>query len=103
MSQEDQGILLSTISDRGRGELGGEYRAKDREVKRTARNDRRDFLDGKARQTEETALRGEHSTVYKLTSELRGTSVRPSPVKDTTVKIITTERGKGYKMDLTLS
>jgi len=66
--------MLATKSPRLLERAKELYKGKDREVKRSAREDKRAFVEGLAREAEEAAARGEMSTVYRLTKQLTGTT-----------------------------
>ena len=70
-----------------------EYKTKDREVKRGARKDKKNFIENLSSEAEETAEKREFGTVYKITKQLCGSNTNHSmPVKDKQGKVITTER-----------
>ena len=60
--------MLSTKSSRQQVQEG--YKGKDKEVKKSARNDKRSFVEGLAAEAKCAAGRGEQSTVYKTTKRL---------------------------------
>ena len=58
------------------------YKGKDKEVKKSARNDKRSYVEGLAAEAESAAARGEMSTVYKITKRLCGNyTTHSAPVK----------------------
>ena len=85
--------LLDAKSPRIQERLQSEYRQRDREVKKSARKDKRSFVDNLAKEAEEAAVRGEISTVYKITKQLCNKNTSKSiPVKSKDGKVLTTER-----------
>jgi hypothetical protein len=85
--------VLCTKSPRLQEHAKQEYRAKDREVKRSARRDRRAFLENLASEAETAVVRCELSTVYKITKQLCGRNSRQSvPVKAKDGSALPTER-----------
>ena len=63
------------------------------EVKKSARNDKRAYVERLAAEAESAAARGELSTVYKITKRLCGNyTTHSAPVKGKDGSIITTER-----------
>ena len=68
-----------------------EYRAADKEVKKSARKDQRNLLERKAAQAEEAAERGDSRAVYKITNEIIGkkSSIQHGPVTDPSGILIT--------------
>ena len=60
------------------------------QVKKSARGDKRDFLEKKAATAEEAAKRGDSRAVYKITNEIIGKRRNLNgPVKDQNGKIVT--------------
>jgi len=59
--------LLNTKSSRLQKQVEADYRTKDREVKKSARRDKRAYVEKMADEAEQAAARGEMSTVYKIT------------------------------------
>ena len=84
--------VLNTKSPRLQENLQKAYSEKDKEVKRSARKDKRAYIDKLADDAEKAASKGNLNTVYKITKELCGKSTQIPPVKDTNGKVITTER-----------
>ncbi|XP_035677191.1 uncharacterized protein LOC118416215 [Branchiostoma floridae] len=69
------------------------YRNKDKQVKRSARRDKRAFVEDLATEAEQAATRGELSTVYRITKKLCNQSSASSvPIKDKQGKLLTSER-----------
>ena len=64
--------MLSTKSARLQQQVPKAYNGKDNEVKKSARNDKRSYVEGLAAEAESTATRGEMSTDYKITKRLCG-------------------------------
>ena len=70
-----------------------ECKIRDREVKRSERKDKRNFIKTLASGAEEAAEKRDFGTVYKITKQLRGNNTNHSmPVKDKQGKVKTTER-----------
>lgn len=57
--------MLSTKSPRLKLQAKQAYKAKDREVKKSAKRDKRSFVEGLAKEAETAAARGDLSTVFK--------------------------------------
>ena len=75
--------MLNTRSPRLRAQAQTEYKIKDCKVKRSARKDKREFVDQLAKDAEDAAARGELSTVYKITKKLCGKKTSQSmPLKN---------------------
>ena len=84
--------MLNTRSPRLRAQAQTEYKIKDCKVKRTARKDKREFVDQLAKDAEDAAARGELSTVYKITKKLCGKKISQSmPLKNKDGSNISTE------------
>lgn len=85
--------LLSAKFPRLTQRAKAEYKIKDKEVKRSARRDKKAFVEELAGEAEMAAAKGELSTVYKITKQLSGQSnTYTKPVKDKQGELITTER-----------
>ena len=85
--------MLSTKSARLQQQVQEAYKGKDKEVKKSARNDKRSYVEGLAAEAESAAARGELSTVYKITKRLCGNyTTHSAPVKGKYGSTITTER-----------
>ena len=85
--------MLNAKSSRQMERTQQEYKNRDREVKRSARKDKRNFIEKLASEAEEAAEKREFSTVYKITKQLCGNNINHSmPVKDKQGKVITAER-----------
>ncbi|CAC5373530.1 unnamed protein product [Mytilus coruscus] len=68
------------------------YRTKDK-VKRSARKDKRQYLEDLAKEAEQAAILGELSTVYKITKQLcRTSNAQTAHVNDKNGKSLKTER-----------
>lgn len=66
------------------------YARKNREVKRSVRQDKITYIDGKAEEAESAASRGDSRTLYKITKELSGRTYYTSkPVKNTVGETLT--------------
>ena len=75
--------MLNTKSSRQIERTQQEYKIKDREVKRSARQNKRNFIKKLASEAEETEEEKEFYTVYKITKQLCGNnSSNGMPVKD---------------------
>ena len=61
-------------------------------MKRSARKDKRAYIDKLADDAEKAASKGDLNTVYKITKELCGKSTQIPPVKNAKGKVITSER-----------
>ena len=73
--------------------LEAEYQRKDREVKRSARRDKRKFLDDLADEAEDAAKKGNSSKVYKITKKLCNKNISTSkPIRGKNGDIITGEK-----------
>ena len=85
--------MINTKSIRLQEQLKATYTAKDKEVKRSARRDRRTFVDNLAHEAEQAASHGVMSTVYKITNQLCGKTTRqPARIKDTNGNPLSTEQ-----------
>ena len=85
--------MLSTKSPRVQQQVQEAYKGKDTEVKKSARRDKRSFVEGLATEVECAAARCELSTVYKITKRLCGNYTNhPASVKGTDGSTIATER-----------
>lgn len=61
---------LNTKSSRVKEPMQKDYGGKDKEVKRSARKNKRSFVEERAEEAEKAAIRDGFSTVYKFTKEL---------------------------------
>ena len=85
--------LLSTKSPRLKEQVTKQYRDKDKQIKRSARKDKRAYLEDQATEAERAAARGQLSTVYKITKQLCKTSSKQIvPVKDKSGVVLTSEK-----------
>ena len=76
-------------------ELRVEYSAKDRLVKRSARKDKREYVENLADQAETAARRGNSGELYKITKLLAGKPLsRSNTLRNKEGQILTTEREK---------
>ena len=74
------------------------YRDQNRKVKRSARADKRAYIEELATQAEQAARRGDSSTVYKITKQLCGCNTRQAPpVKDEDGNIIASEKAQAER------
>ena len=71
--------MLSTKSARLQQRVQKAYKGKDKVRKKSARNDKRSYVEGLAAEAESAAARGEMSTVYKITKRLCGIYYSPCP------------------------
>ena len=62
--------MPSTKSARLQQQVQEAYKCKDKEMKKSARNDKRSYVKGLAADAESAAARVELSTVYKITKRL---------------------------------
>ena len=75
--------MLNAKSSRQTERTQQEYKIRDREVKRSAGKDKRNFIKKLASEAEEAAEKRDFGTVYKITKLLCGNSTNHSiPVKD---------------------
>ena len=66
------------------------YRLKDKEIKKSAKADKRRCVEEKARLAEEAARKGDSKAVYRLTNEMIGKlPIRSSQVKDESGNVLT--------------
>ena len=85
--------MLNIKSPRLQKQAQDAYKTKDKEVKRSARNDKRAFVERLACRAEEAARKGELGAVYKITKQLCGKNTSQSaPVKDKDGNTLLTER-----------
>ena len=85
--------ILNTKSKRIQERLQKEYSSKDKEIKRSARQDKRAYGDKLTEKAETAAQKSELSTVYRITKQLcRHTKVAASIVKDKDGNALTTEQ-----------
>nr|KAG5700998.1 hypothetical protein BaRGS_022709 [Batillaria attramentaria] len=64
--------LNTSRTRRAKAKAQEEYTAADREVKRSTRKDKRDYIDNLANQAEEAALQGNLKDLYQVTKKLAG-------------------------------
>ncbi len=64
--------LLTCKSHERRVQLSAEYKAKNTEVKRSARRDKKNYFENLGKEAQEAADRGDTRTVYKITKSLTG-------------------------------
>ncbi|CAC5406583.1 unnamed protein product [Mytilus coruscus] len=87
--------LNAAKSNRLKTKLQSNYRDKDKEVKKSAKNDSRNYIEELANEAEEASKRGELSVVYKITRQLCGKSRNnDAPVLSKEGKILTTDKEK---------
>ena len=90
--EERKRIKLSMLngSDQESQAAAYEYREKDKEVKKSARTDKRQFAENLAAEAQAAAERGDTGTVYRITKTLTGGFSRKSTiVKDRHGKVLT--------------
>ncbi|CAH1266795.1 Hypp3576 [Branchiostoma lanceolatum] len=80
-------------SEEEKEETKHQYRDLDRQVKKSCRTDKRQWLEKKSSEAEEAAKKNDSRTLYRIVRELTGTGNSPSvPVKDKNGKtLLTTE------------
>ena len=78
------------------------YSDKNKEVKQSARQDKRNYINMYAEEAEKAALRGDLNKVYKIPKVLCGKANQLPPVKSSSGKIITTEKRVVGEMARTL-
>ena len=90
--QERAEIKLSlndALPQRRRGQLAALYREKQKEVKRSVKNDKRSYTEALAQAAEDAAVRGDSRNLYKITKELTGKALATEqPVKDASSQFI---------------
>ena len=68
------------------------YREKNRAVKRSAKKDKKSYLEDKVTEAEQAAAVGDSRTLYKITRQLTGSwTTQPPVVRDKEGKVITKE------------
>ena len=72
LRKECKNKLLQERDNDKKSSLVGEYRERDKTVKRKARRDKRDFVDKMAKSFEEAAQRGDMRTLYEITKKFAG-------------------------------
>ncbi|XP_078581995.1 uncharacterized protein LOC144865280 [Branchiostoma floridae x Branchiostoma japonicum] len=76
-------------SERQRAAAAKTYQAKNKEVKRSARRDKRVYMDSLATEAQQAAEKGDTRTVYKITKQLSGDlKNRAAAVKDKNGKVL---------------
>jgi len=84
--------LLACKSHESREQLSQEYKAKNSEVKKSSRRDKRTYIDNLAKEAQEAADKGDTRTVYKITKSLTGGFTNTSTiVKDKNGNTLTKE------------
>ena len=84
--------LLPVHDDERRHDLERLYQSKDREVKRSARKDKRKYISDLAGEAEDAARMGNNAQLYKITKKLCGKNLcKNKPVKDKEGNILTSE------------
>ncbi|RNA28656.1 endonuclease-reverse transcriptase, partial [Brachionus plicatilis] len=82
--------LLRSKSERIKTMIEKEYSSKNKDVKKSARRDRRAFIDQMAKIADEAAERGDLSETFKITNHLCGTRTKVALVKDKEGKTLST-------------
>nr|KAG5690854.1 hypothetical protein BaRGS_031206 [Batillaria attramentaria] len=81
--KEKKTALNTSRTRRAKAKAQEEYTAADREVKRSTRKDKRDYIDNLASQAEEAARQGNLKDLYQVTKKLMGKFQQTDkPVKD---------------------
>nr|KAG5686144.1 hypothetical protein BaRGS_024758 [Batillaria attramentaria] len=81
--KEKKTALNTSRTRRAKAKAQEEYTAADREVKRSTRKDKRDYIDNLASQAEEAARQGNLKDLYQVTKKLAGKFQQTDkPVKD---------------------
>nr|KAG5697115.1 hypothetical protein BaRGS_015250 [Batillaria attramentaria] len=81
--KEKKTALNTSRTKRAKAKAQEEYTAADREVKRSTRKDKRDYIDNLASQAEEAARQGNLRDLYQVTKKLAGKFQQTDkPVKD---------------------
>nr|KAG5703496.1 hypothetical protein BaRGS_020130 [Batillaria attramentaria] len=81
--KEKKTALNTSRTRRAKAKAQEEYTAADREVKRSTRKDKRDYIDNLASQAEEAARQGNLKNLYQVTKKLAGKFQQTDkPVKD---------------------
>nr|KAG5707958.1 hypothetical protein BaRGS_025096 [Batillaria attramentaria] len=81
--KEKKTALHTSRTRRAKAKAQEEYTAADREVKRSTRKDKRDYIDNLASQAEEAARQGNLKDLYQVTKKLTGKFQQTDkPVKD---------------------
>nr|KAG5700724.1 hypothetical protein BaRGS_029089 [Batillaria attramentaria] len=90
--KEKKAALNTSRTRRAKAKAQEEYTAADREVKRSTRKDKRDYIDNLASQAEEAARQGNLKDLYQVTKKLTGKFQQTDkPVKDKNGHPLTTE------------
>ncbi len=88
-------LMLGTNSPETKEELKVEYSEKYRSVKKSARKDKRDYIEDLASQAETAAIHGDSRELYRITKLLAGKKSAPSNIlKNKQGQTLTTEREK---------
>ena len=84
--------LLNTKSSRLQEQVHKAYMSKDKKIKRSARSDKRSYIEEVVDKAEQAATKGEMSVVYKMTKRICCNNINQSArVKDKNGKALTTE------------
>jgi hypothetical protein len=90
--KNEKAKILQCKSERLKELQQQKYTRANSKVKRSARRDKRRYLDGLAKEAEEAARRNEQSKVYQIIRTLSGRKATTSvPIKDKSGKLLTTE------------
>ena len=83
--------LLSNVHHNPAEDLQQQYRAKDRAVKKSARQDKRNYIENKAGEAEEAAKINDSRKLYNITRSLSGKTQQSSAtIKDLNGNVLTT-------------
>ena len=87
--------ILAEQNQCKKAELQKEYSNKDKDVKRSTRKDKRDFVENLAEQAEAAAMQGDMKTLYEVTRKLtKKNNNQDRPIKDKEGNTITKEEDK---------
>ena len=90
--EERRCLKHSVLSGGSRLSQSNPYKEKSKEVKKSARNDKRRYIEGKAQEAEDAEKRGDTKTLYKITRELTSSRTAScSVIKDKDGKHLVTE------------
>ena len=81
--------LNDALPQHRRVELTDLYREKQKEVKRSVKNDKRSYTEALAQAAEDAAVRGDSRNLYKITKELTGKALATEhPLKDANGQLV---------------
>ena len=85
--------LNAAKSDRLKDKLRTDYAAKDKEIKKSAKEDKRKFVEDLADKAQQASERGDLRQMYKITKQLSGKATNTNQaVKDKSGKLLTAEK-----------